>query len=100
MAKEKMEKNPLELTEKAMALVAFLREHGDEMTAKEVAAEMGLGFRSVDGTFTALQRRDPQVGYRKEVTVQDEEGNEDTVKFLVLTDYGKTAEFFARPKGE
>ena len=73
MAKEKMEKNPLELTEKAMALVSFLRDHGDEMTAKEVAEEMGITSQSVNGTFTALQRRDPQVGYRQEVTVQDEE---------------------------
>lgn len=98
MAKEKMEKNPLELTEKAMALVSFLREHGDEMTAKEVAAEMGIASRSVDGTFTALQRRDPQVGYRQEVTVQDEEGKEDTVKFLVLTEFGKTADFVVKAK--
>lgn len=98
MAKEKMEKNPLELTEKAMALVSFLRSHGDEMTAKEVAAEMGITSQSVNGTFTALQRRDPQVGYRQEVTVQDEEGKEITVKFLVLTDYGKTADFVT--KGE
>ncbi len=98
MAKEKMEKNPLELTGKAMALVSFLRDHGDEMTAKEVAAEMGITPQSVNGTFTALQRRDPQVGYRQEVSIQDEEGKESTVKFLVLTDYGKTADFVT--KGE
>lgn len=98
MAKEKMEKNPLELTGKAMALVSFLRDHGDEMTAKEVAAEMGITPQSVNGTFTALQRRDPQVGYRQEVAVQDEEGKESTVKFLVLTDFGKTADFVT--KGE
>ena len=92
----KLEKNPLELSEKGMNLVQFLRDNGDEMTAKEVAEAMGVDARSVNGTFTALQRREPQVGFRKEVVVADDEGKESTVKFLALTEYGKTADFIVK----
>lgn len=91
MAKELKEKNPLAVTEKGLALITALRELGDEVTAKEVAEHLDVKPSSVTGTMNALVKR--EIGMRTEVTVTDENDKDVVIKFLGLTDFGKTADF-------
>lgn len=92
MAKEK---NPLQLTENGMALVEVLRAVGDECTAADIAEKMGKTAQQVNGAATALQKREILTRVENEVTVgEGDEAKTKTVKYLVLTDFGKTADFF------
>lgn len=95
MATKTKEKNPLQLTENGMALVEVLRAVGDECTAAEIAEKMGKTPQQVNGAATALQKRDILTRVEAEVVVgEDEDAKTKTVKYLVLTDFGKSAEFF------
>lgn len=61
--------------------------NGANVTAADVAGELGLEKRTVDGIFTsAIQRKG--YGVRQEVKVEVEDGTTKTVKFLKLTPEG------------
>lgn len=60
---------------------------GENVTAADVAAALGLEKRSVDGIFTsAIQRKG--YGVRVEAEVENADGTHSKVKFLTLTDAG------------
>ena len=81
-------------TEKSKVLVNYLREHqGEDLTAADVAAALGVEKRSIDGTFTSLQKK--EVGFRQEAEREMEDGSHQKVKFLRLTDTGKTCDLDA-----
>lgn len=66
----------------------YLKEvNGQDVTAADVAAALGLEKKSVDGIFTsALQRKG--LGVRIPAEVELEDGTHKTVKLLQLTDAG------------
>lgn len=61
--------------------------NGENVTAADVAKELGLEKRQVDGIFTAaIQRKG--YGVRTLAEVELEDGSHDKVKFLSLTPAG------------
>lgn len=71
------------------AVLEYLKSvHGKkDVTAADVAGELGLNVKQVNGIFTAaLQRK--EYGYREEVEIQLEDGSHSKVKMLHLTDAG------------
>lgn len=71
------------------AVLEYLKSvHGKkDVTAADVAAELGLDVKQVNGIFTAaLQRK--EYGYREEVEIQLDDGSHTKVKILHLTDAG------------
>lgn len=70
-------------------LLAYLQEHsGEDLTAADAAAALGFEKRSVDGMFTAFQKK--EIGYREEAERENEEGKHDKVKYLRLTEKGQS----------
>lgn len=77
------------LSDKSKMVVKYLQENpGKDLTAADVANALGLEKRSVDGTFTSLQKK--EIGYRQEGERMNESGTHDRVKFLRLTELGTT----------
>ena len=75
------------MTDKSKAVINFLREHdGEDVTSGDVAVALGVEKRSVDGTFTSLQKKG--YGVRIPAEVELEDGTHKAVKFLKLTDEG------------
>lgn len=71
------------------AVLEYLKSvHGKKnVTAADVAGELGLDVKQVNGIFTAaLQRK--EYGYREEVEIQLDDGTHAKVKTLHLTDTG------------
>ena len=75
------------MTEKSKAVLNYLKEHdGEDLTSGDVALALGVEKRSIDGTFTSLQKKG--YGVRVPAEVELEDGTHKAVKFLKLTDEG------------
>ena len=76
------------MKENSKKVLNYLKEiNGENVTAADVAAALGLEKRSVDGIFTsAIQRKG--FGVRVAAEVELEDGTHKAVKFLKLTDAG------------
>lgn len=76
------------MKENSKRVLNYLKEiNGQKVTAADVAAELGLEKRSVDGIFTsAIQRKG--LGVRTEAEIEKEDGTHAKVKFLSLTPEG------------
>lgn len=75
------------MKENSRKVLTYLQEHsGEDLIAAEVAEALGLEKRSVDGIFTAFQKKD--LGKRVEVERENEDGTHTKVKLLKLTDAG------------
>ena len=75
------------MTDKSKAVLNYLKEHdGEDLTSSDVAAALGVEKRSVDGTFTSLQKKG--FGVRIPAEIELEDGTHKAVKFLKLTDAG------------
>ena len=73
------------MKENSKKVLNYLKEiNGAQVTAADVAAELGLEKRSVDGIFTsAIQKKG--YGVRVPAEVELEDGTHKAVKFLSLT---------------
>lgn len=78
------------MSENSKKVITYLQEIGDaDVTAANVADALGLEKKSVDGCFTsAIQKKG--LGIRQPAQVKSEDGRYVDVKFLKLTDSGKT----------
>lgn len=75
------------MKENSKRVLNYLKEmHGQDVTAADVAEALGLEKRSVDGSFTALQRKG--LGVRTPAEIQLEDGTHKAIKFLSLTEEG------------
>ena len=76
------------MKENSKKVLNYLKEiNGDNVTAADVAAALGLEKRSVDGIFTsAIQRKG--YGVRVPAEIELEDGTHKQVKFLTLTPAG------------
>ena len=76
------------MKENSKKVLNYLKEiNGAEVTAADVAKELGLEVKSVNGIFTsAIQKKG--FGFRKESEVELDDGTHKKVKFLFLTDEG------------
>ncbi len=76
------------MKENSKKVLNYLKEvAGENVTAADVAAALGLEKRSVDGIFTsAIQRKG--LGVRTPAEIELEDGNHKQVKFLSLTPAG------------
>lgn len=77
-------------SENSKKVLTFLQGIGDaNLTAADVAEKLGIeDKRVVNGVFTALQKKD--LGKRVEAEIELADGTHQKVKFLKLTDAGKT----------
>ena len=77
------------------AIFEYLQGIGDaDVTAKDVAATLGLSDKTVNGAFTsAIQRKG--YGVRVEAEIELEDSTHKKVKFLKLTDEGKALDLNA-----
>lgn len=69
-------------------VIKFLQEnHGQQFTAADVAQELGLTKKQVDGIFTsAIQKK--ELGVRIPAEVEMADGTHEKVKLLQLTEAG------------
>lgn len=76
------------MKENSKKVLNYLKEiNGENVTAADVAAALGLEKRSVDGIFTsAIQRKG--YGVRIPAEIELEDGTHKQVKFLTLTPAG------------
>ena len=76
------------MNENSKKVLNYLKEvNGQQVTAADIAAALGLDKRSVDGSFTsAIQRKG--LGVRTPAEIELEDGTHKTVKFLSLTAEG------------
>ena len=76
------------MKENSKKVLNYLKEvNGENVTAADVAAALGLEKRQVDGIFTsAIQRK--QLGVRTPAEIELEDGSHKAVKFLSLTPAG------------
>ena len=76
------------MKENSKKVLNYLKEiNGANVTSADVAAELGLEKRQVDGIFTsAIQRKG--LGLRTPAEIELEDGSHKDVKFLSLTDAG------------
>ena len=75
------------MKENSKNVLNYLKAHnGEDLTAADVADALGLAKRSVDGIFTAMQKKG--LGVRTPAEIELEDGTHKAVKFLSLTDAG------------
>ena len=76
------------MKENSKRVLNYLKEiNGENVTAADVAATLGLEKRSVDGIFTsAIQKKG--LGVRTPAEVELEDGTHRQIKLLSLTDAG------------
>lgn len=66
----------------------YVKAHdGEDFTAKDIAAALDLNPRSVNGSVTALCKKDLMV--RVDAEIENADGTHDKVKLIQLTDAGR-----------
>ena len=87
------------MTYNTKVVFEYLQKHvGEDMTAADVAAAVGLEKRQIDGIFTsAIQRKG--YGVRVPAEVENPDGTHTPIKLLRLTDTGKALDLNA-PEAE
>jgi Mn-dependent DtxR family transcriptional regulator len=75
------------MKENSVNILNYLKQHnGEDLTSADVADALGLGKRSVDGSFTALCRKG--LGVRTPAEIELEDGTHKSIKLLSLTPEG------------
>lgn len=88
------------MSENSKMVLKYLQgKNGVDLTAADVAEELGLTKKQVDGIFTsAIQRK--QLGERVVAEIELEDGTHEKVKFLKLSDAGMSFDPDATPDAE
>ena len=75
------------MKENSRNILNYLKQHnGEDLTAADVAEALGIGKRSVDGSFTALCKKG--LGVRTPAEVELDDGTHKGIKLLSLTAEG------------
>ena len=75
------------MKENSKNVLNYLKAHnGEDLTAADVADALGLAKRSVDGIFTAMQKKG--LGVRTPAEIELDDGSHKAIKLLSLTDAG------------
>ena len=75
------------MKENSKSVLNYLKAHnGEDLTAADVADALGLAKRSVDGIFTAMQKKG--LGVRTPAEIELDDGSHKAIKLLSLTDAG------------
>lgn len=78
------------VSEKSLVVLDYLKGIGDEnVTAKDIAAALGMTDKAVNGIVTAGLIRNKNLVERIPAEIEVEDGTHKTVKFIKLTDAGK-----------
>ena len=76
------------LTENSQKVFDYVKANADaDLTAADIAEALGLETKSVNGTATALQKK--EIIFREEAEIELEDGSHKKVKFIKLTDAAK-----------
>ena len=76
------------MTDNSRKVFNFLKENDKEFTAQQISAALGVPVSSVTGSVNALVRKDRAI--RREEATTDSEGKNKIVKYISLTEAGKT----------
>lgn len=80
------------ISDKGVQMLQYLQANqGADLTAAEIAADMGVVPIAVNGVINGLVKRG--LAAREEATALMPDGTEKTVKFIVLTEEGKAYQF-------
>ena len=75
------------MKENSKNVLNYLKAHnGEDLTAADVAYALDLAKRSVDGIFTAMQKKG--LGVRIPAEIELDDGSHKAIKLLSLTDAG------------
>ena len=75
------------MTENSKKVLKFLQAHnGEDLTAADVSAALEIPKKSVDGIFTAFQKKD--WGIRTPAEIELDTGGHKPIKLLSLTELG------------
>ncbi len=75
------------MKENSKNVLNYLKAHnGEDLTAADVAYALDLAKRSVDGIFTAMQKKG--LGVRTPAEIELDDGSHKAIKLLSLTDAG------------
>ena len=86
------QKSSGKMTDKGVQLLQFLQENdGADMTAAEIAEEMGMQAIAVNGVLNGLVKKG--FAEREEVIVEMPDGKEKEVKIVKMTDEGRAYKF-------
>ena len=78
------------MSENSLKVFNYVKEHeGENITAADIAEALDLAKRSVDGIITMAFAKKGLMA-RKEVEIELEDNSHKTVKFIVLTDEGRS----------
>lgn len=85
--KENNKEKKIMMKENSKNVLNYLKAHnGEDLTAADVADALGLAKRSVDGIFTAMQKKG--LGVRTPAEIELDDGSHKAIKLLSLTDAG------------
>lgn len=79
------------MTQNAKLVLDYLKKnYGKDVTAQEMAADLGISINAVTGSVNGLCKdtKHPAYAVRKEVEVTKEDGKTGVVKYISLTDEG------------
>lgn len=78
------------MSENSLKVFNYVKAHeGENITAADIAEALDLAKRSVDGIITMAFAKKGLMA-RKEVEIELEDNSHKTVKFIVLTDEGRS----------
>ena len=79
------------VSEKSLVVLNFLRSIDGErqVTSKDIAAELGMPSRSVEGIITSGLIRNKNLVERVQAEITNEDGTHTPIKLIVLTDAGR-----------
>lgn len=78
------------VSEKSLLVLDYLKSvDGENVTAADIAVELGMVTKSVDGIITAGLIRNKNLVERVAAEIENEDGTHKTVKFIRLTDAGR-----------
>ncbi len=85
--KKENRRKKIMMKENSKNVLNYLKAHnGEDLTAADVADALGLAKRSVDGIFTAMQKKG--LGVRTPAEIELDDGSHKAIKLLSLTDAG------------
>ena len=85
------------MKDSSKVILNYLKEHdGEDFTMYDIAAALGKNWKSINGTLVSFQRhtdadkKPAPIITREEREVKNEDGTHSKVKFIRLTDFGKS----------
>lgn len=88
-----------QIKETTKKIFSYVKEHEDEnITSGDVAEALGITKKSVDGSFTSFCNPSKGWAFREEDKITQPDGSKKVVKYLRLTDLGRSIDINNPPE--